>query len=166
MYFEAVKSISSDGDHARVLSTLLAAHGDDRDTLVRLPGSAQKIASDGDKARVLKEDVARYSDDELIRNAFIDAANSISSDGDHQQVPVALLHRQGISAATVGGIAKSAQRISSDGDKALVFEQLVGENLELVRGKFFAAADIWLTWLRQPFLTEVERCPNLRPPLQ
>jgi len=136
-----VKSISSDGDHARVLSTLLAAHGDDHDTLARVLGSAEKISSDGDKARVLKEAVARYSDDELIRKAFIDAANSISSDGDHQQVLVALVHRQGIGAATVGGIAKSAQRISSDGDKSRVLVELVGANVEPVRDDFFAAAD-------------------------
>jgi hypothetical protein len=78
------------GDHARVLSKILAAHGDDRDTLAWALRSAEKISSDGDKARVLKEAVSRYSDDEVIRKAFFDAANSISSDGDHQQVLVAL----------------------------------------------------------------------------
>jgi hypothetical protein len=120
---------------------LLAAHGDDRDMVARVLGSAEKISSDGDKARVLKEAVIRYTDDEFIRKAFIDAANSISSDGDHQQVLVALVHRQGIGAATVAGIAKSAQRISSDGDKARVLVELVGVNVEPARDDFFAAAD-------------------------
>ncbi len=40
-YFDAVDSISSDGDHARVLSKLLAAHGSDRDTMVRALRSAR-----------------------------------------------------------------------------------------------------------------------------
>ena len=136
-----MKTISSDGDHARVLSTLLAAHGDDRETLARVLRSAGKISSDGDKARVLKEAVARYSDAETISTAFIETTNSISSDGDHQQVLVALVHRQGINTVTIDKIAKSAERISSDGDKARVLEELIQENIEPVRDDFFAATN-------------------------
>jgi hypothetical protein len=127
-YFKAANSISSDGEHHRVLSAVLKSDGGERGTLVDTLRSAARISSDDDKAAVLAEASRYYTDVDAIREAYFDAANTISSDDEHQKVLTELLHTPGLQPATLAGIAKSAQRISSDDEKAKVLSELAASD--------------------------------------
>jgi hypothetical protein len=58
--FEAVRSISSDGDKRRVLSDIVKKDAGSADTLVSVARAAKHISSDGDKAEVLIEMADSY----------------------------------------------------------------------------------------------------------
>lgn len=113
-FFDAVNSVSSDGDHQQVLVALAQRQGIGAATLDGIAKSAQRISSDGDKARVLME--LTGTNIEPVRDDFFAAANTISSAGDHSQVLVTLLDKPGISTTMAIAAIQSATRISSDGD--------------------------------------------------
>jgi hypothetical protein len=58
--FEAVRSISSDGDKRRVLSDIVKKDAGSADTLVSVARAAKHISSDGDKAEGLIEMADSY----------------------------------------------------------------------------------------------------------
>jgi hypothetical protein len=93
-FFETINSISSDGEHARVLSSLLKRRELSKDTLMRLIRSAEKISSDGEKANVLVNAVRVYASDGAALSAIADAAKTISSDGEKQRVLSALARQR------------------------------------------------------------------------
>ncbi len=93
--FEAVESISSDGDKRRVLSDIVQKDAGSADTLVRAARAAKHISSDGDKAEVLIEMADSYRANDGLDMAYFEAVKSISSDGDHARVLSTLLAAHG-----------------------------------------------------------------------
>src|SRR5258708_35659213 len=85
-FFDSVDSISSDGEHRRVLASVLERYGPDRETLVLALRSAKRISSDGEKATVLVQAADFRMMDDTARTNFFRAADSISSDGEHRRV--------------------------------------------------------------------------------
>lgn len=92
--FETINSISSDGEHARVLSALLQRHELNREMLMHTIHSAERLSSDGEKANVLLTAVRLYGDNGAALSAIADAAKTISSDGERGRVLSAIV-RQG-----------------------------------------------------------------------
>ena len=141
--FEAVESISSDGDRRRVLSDIVQKDGGNTDTLVGAARAAKHIASDGDKAAVLAEMAGSYRPTGGLDVAYFEAVRSIASDGDHARVLMTLLTAHGDDRDTLARVLESAQHISSDGDKARVLREAVARYSEddLVRKAFFDATN-------------------------
>jgi len=117
-YFDAVNTIPSPGDHARVLTHVLEEHPPDRAALVRLLQSARKIESSGVKSRVLIAAAPRYDNIADVRDAFFDAVNTIPSPGDHARALSALLENAALDQASVTALFQSAKAIESSGVKA------------------------------------------------
>ncbi len=141
--FEAIQTISSDGDKRRVLSDFVSKDGGSGDTLVSVAKVAKHISSDGDKAEVLIELADSYRATDDLRAAYFQAANSISSDGDHARVLLKLLARNGADNDTLTRLLRSAEKISSDGAKARVLEEAASQyrDEEPLRKAFFDAAN-------------------------
>ena len=85
-FFETTDSLSSDGEHARVLNALLKRPGLSRENLLRALRSAERMSSDGEKANVLVHAARVYASDEAALSAIADAARTISSDGEKSRV--------------------------------------------------------------------------------
>jgi len=85
----AADTISSDGEHAKVLMAALNS-AMAKDGVILVIRSAEKISSDGEKARVLTRIAERYGNDPQIGSALRSAAKSISSDGEYRRVMTAL----------------------------------------------------------------------------
>jgi hypothetical protein len=85
-FFETTDSLSSDGEHARVLNALLKRPGLSRENLLRALRSAERMSSDGEKANVLIHAARVYASDEAALSAIADAARTISSDGEKSRV--------------------------------------------------------------------------------
>jgi beta-lactamase regulating signal transducer with metallopeptidase domain len=85
-FFAAADSIHSDGDHSRVLTTVLDKPGTSSAMAVAAIQSASGISSDGDKARVLLDAANRYSNDPGVAAALRKAVESLHSDGEYRAV--------------------------------------------------------------------------------
>jgi hypothetical protein len=118
-FFEAVDSISSDGERRRVLSSILKKNPDTEDILRALK-SARTISSDGEKANLLIQHSAIFLNHPRSLPLLFDAINSISSDGEHARVLSSLLRRHTLDKENLMRLLRSAERISSDGEKANV----------------------------------------------
>ncbi len=142
-FFRAADSISSAGEHHRVLSAIIRHDGQDKETLARVLRSAAAISSDGEKASVLVDAAWYYREDPSVRKAFFDAVGTISSDGEHGRALDALLRRPGLGVETLHDIAQSAGKISSDGEKGGVLSEFasVGLREAPARDGFFGAAN-------------------------
>jgi hypothetical protein len=92
--FDVINSISSDGEHARVLSSLLKRNRLGKENLMRVLRSAERISSDGEKANVLISAARIYASDASVLSAIADVTKSISSDGERQRV-LTTIARQG-----------------------------------------------------------------------
>jgi hypothetical protein len=92
--FDVINSISSDGEHARVLSSLLKRNTLGKENLMRVLRSAERISSDGEKANVLVSATRIYASDASVLSAIADVAKTISSDGERQRV-LTTIARQG-----------------------------------------------------------------------
>jgi hypothetical protein len=90
-FFDTTNSLSSDGEHARVLKALLKRGGLGRENLSRALRSAERMSSDGEKANVLIQAARVYASDEAALNAIADAARTISSDGEKNRVLSAIV---------------------------------------------------------------------------
>jgi hypothetical protein len=90
-FFDTTDSLSSDGEHARVLSALLKREGLGRENLLRAIRSAERISSDGEKANVLIRAARVYASDETALSAIAEAAKTINSDGEKQRVLSAIV---------------------------------------------------------------------------
>ena len=88
-YFDAVTSISSSANQARVLDAVLA-HDPDRRTLVRVLGSVRSISSSGDKARVLTAAADRVRTNAELLSVYEEVARSIRSSRDRRRVLAAV----------------------------------------------------------------------------
>lgn len=141
--FEAVESISSDGDRRRVLSDILKKDAGSTDTLLGATKAAGHISSDGDKAEVLIEIARSYLEAGGLGMTYFEAVKSISSDGDHARVLMAMLAAHGDDQSTLCRVLKSAANISSDGDKARVLREAVPRysDNEPINKAFMAAAN-------------------------
>lgn len=141
--FEAVESISSDGDKHRVLSDIVKKDAGNSETLVGAARAAKHIASDGDKAEVLVEMAPSYRPSGGLDVEYFEAVRSISSDGDHARVLSTLLADHGDDRDTLVRVLQSAEKISSDGDKARVLEEAVSRYSDdnVIRKAFFDAAN-------------------------
>ncbi len=140
--FDAIDTISSDGDHRRVLSSVVGADGANTATAMLASKSAARISSDGEKAAILVEIADTNSSTEDLRLSSLRAANTISSDGEKARVLLAIA-RGRTSPVTLAETARAAQRISSDGEKARVLLELSRADLSntAFRGSFFSAVD-------------------------
>ena len=118
-FFEAVGSINSDGEHRRVLSSILK-NNPGRDDILSALKSARAISSDGEKASLLIQHSAIFLDHPASLPSLFDAINSISSDGEHARVLSSLLKRNALGKENLMRVLRSAERISSDGEKANV----------------------------------------------
>ncbi len=118
-FFDAVGSISSDGEHRRVLSAILKKRPG-TDDILRSLRSAREISSDGEKANLLIQHLAVFLDHPASLPSLFDAINSISSDGEHGRVLSSLLRGERLSRENLLRVLRSAERISSDGEKARV----------------------------------------------
>ncbi len=141
--FDAVASISSDGDKRRVLSDIAEKDGDRPETAISIARTARSISSDGDKAAVLMDIADQYRTNDELRGAYFAAVNSISSDGDHARVLSKLLSENVQDSETLDAVLKSAERISSDGDKANVLTRAIPRYMddEPIRIAFFDTAN-------------------------
>ena len=92
-FFDSVDSISSDGEHRRVLASVLERYGPDRETLALALRSAKRISSDGEKATVLVQAADFRLMDDTARTNYFRATDSISSDGEHRRVLSAVLKK-------------------------------------------------------------------------
>ncbi|MBA2244377.1 MAG: hypothetical protein H0W11_05450 [Gemmatimonadetes bacterium] len=121
-YFEAVGTISSDGDHASVLRALLDRAAASDAFFTTWLASAQTISSDGDKASLLTRAAVRTDrlQSESVRRAFFGAAGTIRSDGDRQRVLTAVLRAEPATSPVAIEAMRNAAGIHSDGDKAAV----------------------------------------------
>jgi beta-lactamase regulating signal transducer with metallopeptidase domain len=85
-FFAAADSIHSDGDHSRVLTTVLDRPGTSSAMAIAAIQSATHISSDGDKGRVLLDAADRYSHDPGVDAALRKAVESVHSDGVYRSV--------------------------------------------------------------------------------
>ncbi|HEV2762624.1 MAG TPA: hypothetical protein VGV38_06485 [Pyrinomonadaceae bacterium] len=118
-FFDAVGSISSDGERRRVLSAVLRRRPGTEDIVLSLK-SAREISSDGEKASLLVEHLALFLDHPASLPTLFEVINSISSDGEHARVLSTLLKRHDLDRENLTRVLRSAERISSDGEKANV----------------------------------------------
>ncbi|HEX8709284.1 MAG TPA: hypothetical protein VF723_13640 [Pyrinomonadaceae bacterium] len=118
-FFEAVDSISSDGERRRVLSAILKK-SPDTDDVLRTLKSARRISSDGEKAALLIQHAAVFLSHPSSLPSLFDTINSISSDGEHARVLSSLLKRRTLDRENLMRVLRSAELISSDGEKANV----------------------------------------------
>jgi hypothetical protein len=118
-FFEAVGSISSDGEHRLVLSAILKRNLSTAN-VIRALNSARAISSDGEKASLLVQYVEVLLQNPSSIPAFFETVNSIGSDGEHARVLSAVLRRHEPGKETLTLLLRSAERISSDGEKANV----------------------------------------------
>ena len=85
-YFDTADSISSDGEHRRVLNAVLDRYGADHDTLALVLHSAKRISSDGEKANVLIHAADFRLSSDAARVNFFRASDSVNSDGERHRV--------------------------------------------------------------------------------
>jgi hypothetical protein len=85
-FYAAIDSIHSDGDHSRVLLTLLDKPGTSSAMAIGAIQSATRISSDGDKGRVFMDAAHRYSKDPKVDAALRKAVESVHSDGVYRSV--------------------------------------------------------------------------------
>ena len=140
-FFDSVDSISSDGEHRRVLAAVLERYGPDHETLALSLRSAKRISSDGEKATVLVQAADFRLMDDAVRTNYFRAADSISSDGEHRRVLSAVLKKNGDKDILVRSL-RSTSGISSDGEKCAVLTEAAGVYVDdpIVRRAFFDAA--------------------------
>jgi beta-lactamase regulating signal transducer with metallopeptidase domain len=141
--FDAINTISSDGEHARILSDLVKDDPSNRETLLLTARSAGRISSDGERARVLIEVSDHYRGNEEMRGAWFATLDGISSDGEKRRALSAIIARDGKDRDTLAEALKSAVGISSDGERAQLLVESSGYYLEdpAIRRSFFAAVD-------------------------
>jgi len=140
-FFDAVDSISSDGEHRRVLASVLERYGPDHETMSLALRSAKRISSDGEKATVLVQAADFRLMDDTARSNYFRAADSISSDGEHRRVLSAVLKKNSDKDVLVRSL-RSASGISSDGEKCAVLSEAAQVYVDdaVVRRAFFDAA--------------------------
>jgi hypothetical protein len=140
-FFDSVDSISSDGEHRRVLASVLERYGPDRETLALALRSAKRISSDGEKATVLVQAADFRLVDDTVRSNYFRAADSIGSDGEHRRVLSAVLKKNADKDILVRSL-RSASGMSSDGEKGAVLSEAAGVYVDdpIVRRAFFDAA--------------------------
>jgi hypothetical protein len=140
-FFDTVDSISSDGEHRRVLASVLERYGPDRETLALALRSAKRISSDGEKAAVLIQAADFRLMDDTARTNYFRAADSISSDGEHAKVLSAVLQKNADKDILIRSL-RSASGISSDGEKCAVLTEAAAVFVDdaIVRRAFFDTA--------------------------
>ncbi|HEX8697064.1 MAG TPA: hypothetical protein VF746_31890 [Longimicrobium sp.] len=85
-FFRAAGGISSDGELARVLVTVLRREGARDDVVAAAIRASEEISSDGERARVLVSVPQRSLRSEGVRAAFERAMDGIGSDGERARV--------------------------------------------------------------------------------
>jgi len=140
-YFDSVDTVSSDGEHRRVLASVLERYGMDRETLALALRSAKRISSDGEKAAVLEQAADFRQSDDIVRSNYFRAADSISSDGEHKRVLSAVLKKNSDRDTLVRAL-RSASGINSDGEKCAVLIEAAQVYVDdpIVRRAFFDTA--------------------------
>jgi hypothetical protein len=140
-FFDSVDSISSDGEHRRVLASVLERYGPDRETLALALRSAKRISSDGEKATVLIQAADFRLMEDTARTNYFRAADSISSDGEHAKVLSAVIKKNADKDILVRSL-RSASGISSDGEKRAVLTEAAAVYVDdaIVRRAFFDTA--------------------------
>jgi len=140
-FFDSVDSISSDGEHRRVLASVLERYGPDHETLALALRSAKRISSDGEKATVLVQAADFRLMDDAARSNYFRAADSISSDGEHRRVLSEILKKNADKDILVRSL-RSASGISSDGEKGAVLSEAASVYVDdpIVRKAFFDTA--------------------------
>jgi hypothetical protein len=118
-FFETIGSIHSDGEHRRVLSSILKKSLND-ENILRTLKSARAIASDGEKATLLIQHADVFLNHPSSLQAFFDTTNSLNSSGEHARVLSAMLRRHELEGENLLRALRSAERIDSDGEKANV----------------------------------------------
>ena len=140
-YFDAVDTISSDGEHRRALNAVLDRYGPDRETLAQVLRSAKRISSDGEKANVLVRAADFRLTDDTVQVNYFRAADSVSSDGEHRRVLSSVLKKNGADKDILLRALRSAAGIHSDGEKTNVLVQAADDYMDdpIVRRALFDA---------------------------
>jgi len=94
-FFDAVDSISSDGERRGVLRSVLERYGPDHETLALTLRSTKRISSDGEKANVLMHAAEFRLMDDTARLNYFRAADAISSDGERRRVLSTVIKKNG-----------------------------------------------------------------------
>lgn len=140
-YFDAIDSISSDGERHRVLNAVLDRYGPDSETLVLVLRSAKRISSDGEKAGVLTRAADYRLSTEPARTNYFRAADSMNSGGERHRVLTAVLRKNGSDKDIVVRTLRSTSGINSNGEKAGVLVEAAAQYVDdpIVRRAYFDA---------------------------
>ena len=121
----ATASMTSDGDKADVLRTVLKDSRLDRGDVAAVLRATATITSDGDRADVLRTALPHIAfDDTAHRTAFLASTAKFTSDGDLAGLLVALLERAELDASVQREVIRATRSMTSDGDKASVLTTL------------------------------------------
>jgi predicted regulator of amino acid metabolism with ACT domain len=93
-FFEAVSTISSDGEHRQVLSALLKKAKLSKETISQALESGATISADGEKAEILIQIARVTSRDNTMTATLLQAVETISSDGEYRRVMSALIKNE------------------------------------------------------------------------
>jgi hypothetical protein len=85
-WLNAVRTIGSDYEHHRTLSSALRPNEISADALADLVTSAARMQSDYEKASFLLEAMKHYRSDPRLRTAFVETARTIGSDYERGRV--------------------------------------------------------------------------------
>jgi len=122
-----IRSISSDGDKARVITTVDGNYFTDN-LRSYLFDAAESISSDGEKRRVLSDVVKKDGGSlETLANAAR-AARHISSDGDKAEVLIGMASAYRPGGGVDMAYFEAANSISSDGDHARVLSKILASH--------------------------------------
>ena len=135
---EAVSSISSDYEQAKVYKRVLKSNVDDN-TVVLVIGGLDNIGSSYEKAGVLQAIINYELSDKSIELVLEEIAE-INSSYEQSKVLQALIKEQGLNNVTTTMLLATAEDISSDYEKTKVVVALI-ENNELTVKEISAVAD-------------------------
>lgn len=96
-FFDATRSVRSDYERRRVLSSLLKKGTRGHEVLMQLLQAAATISSDYEKATFLLEASSLYMNDARLRSAFLATVETIKSDYERGRVLTGLLKKKQIS---------------------------------------------------------------------
>jgi beta-lactamase regulating signal transducer with metallopeptidase domain len=122
-----MRSISSDGDKAQVITTVDANYFT-ADLRPYLFDAADSISSDGDKRRVLSDVVKKDGGSLETLASVARAARHISSDGDKAEVLIEMASPYRPSGGVDMAYFDAANSISSDGDHARVLSKMLASH--------------------------------------
>jgi hypothetical protein len=126
-YAEAARSIESDYEQRRALSTLTAKGRPSPAVLAVMLQTAQGIDSDYELAELLTEVPSNALGDAAVRSAYLKAAEGIGSDYEHHRALAAAVASGKLSGDSLVAVLRSAQGIGSDYERAELLVEIAGK---------------------------------------